>query len=302
MNEKSASYADVFAALGSEARLEAMRLLFAAYPKGMTVGDLQSRLKIPNSTLSHHLEKLRAEGLVVVERDRQFLWYSANLEVVESVLTFLYNGCFNQAFRIEQTDQTLELDPEDTDPENTNSKNTNSKNTNSQEGFMFENLLRSAQTFLGELRLALPGFQRFTPKAIQSIELAHAEAKRLRRRDVGTEQILVGLLAQETGLVAQVFNAAGVELEPVRQAIEGQIAQGPGTPDTISFTPGAKKVLELSLRQAKQLKHSYLGTEHLLLGILAEGKGLGVRVLEDLGFSCQVLEQQLRTAIAQSSV
>jgi ArsR family transcriptional regulator, arsenate/arsenite/antimonite-responsive transcriptional repressor / arsenate reductase (thioredoxin) len=297
MNEKSASYADVFAALGSEARLEAMRLLLAAYPKGMTVGDLQSRLKIPNSTLSHHLEKLRAEGLVVVARDRQFLWYSANLEVVESVLTFLYNGCSNQAFRMERTDRTLELNPENTDPENTNSKN-----TNSQEGFMFENLLRSAQTFLGELRLALPGFQRFTPKAIQSIELAHAEAKRLRRHDVGTEQILVGLLAQETGLVAQVFKAAGVELESVRQAIEGQIAQGPGTPDTISFTPGAKKVLELSLRQAKQLKHSYLGTEHLLLGILADGKGLGVRVLEDLGFSCHVLEQQLRTAIAQSSV
>jgi ArsR family transcriptional regulator, arsenate/arsenite/antimonite-responsive transcriptional repressor / arsenate reductase (thioredoxin) len=292
MNEKSASYADVFAALGAEARLEVMRLLLAAYPKGMTVGDLQSQLKIPNSTLSHHLEKLRVENLVAVERDRQFLWYSANIETIEAVLTFLYNGCSNQVFRMEQADQTLELNLENTDP----------KNTVSQEGFMFENLLRSAQTFLGELRLALPGFQRFTPKAIQSIELAHAESKRLRRHDVGTEQILVGLLAQETGLVAQVFKAAGVELEPVRQAIEGQIGQGLGTPDTISFTPGAKKVLELSLRQAKQLKHSYLGTEHLLLGILSEGKGLGVRVLEDLGFSCQVLEQQLRTAIAQSTV
>jgi ArsR family transcriptional regulator, arsenate/arsenite/antimonite-responsive transcriptional repressor / arsenate reductase (thioredoxin) len=292
MDEKSASYADVFAALGAEARLEVMRLLLAAYPKGMTVGDLQAQLKIPNSTLSHHLEKLRVEGLVTVQRDRQFLWYSANVEVIEAVLTFLYNGCSNPAFRVEQADRTLDLDPENTD----------SKNTASQEGFMFENLFQSAQNFWGELRLALPGFQRFTPKAIQSIELAQAESKRLQHSYVGTEQILLGLLAQETGLVAQVFRATGIELEPVRQAIEGQIGQGQGPSDKIRFTPRAKKVLELSLRQAKQLKHSYLGTEHLLLGMLAEGKGLGVRVLEELGFNCKVLEQQLRTAIDQSSV
>ncbi|MGB8699145.1 MAG: metalloregulator ArsR/SmtB family transcription factor [Thermosynechococcaceae cyanobacterium] len=291
MDEKSASYADVFAALGAEARLEVMRLLLATYPKGRTVGDLQAQLKIPNSTLSHHLEKLRVEGLVAVQRDRQFLWYSANLEVIEAVLTFLYNGCSNNAFRLESIDRNPELDAQTTETD-----------TSSQEGFMFENLLRSAQTFLGELRLALPGFQRFTPKAIQSIELAQAESRRLQHQYVGTEQILVGLLAQETGLVAQVFRAAGVELEPVRRAIEGQIGQGPGTPQSLCFTPRAKKVFELSLRQAKQLKHSYLGTEHLLLGILSEGKGLGVRVLEELGFSCKALEGQLRTAIVQSSV
>jgi ArsR family transcriptional regulator, arsenate/arsenite/antimonite-responsive transcriptional repressor / arsenate reductase (thioredoxin) len=302
MDKKSASYADVFAALGSEARLEAMRLLFAAYPKGMTVGDLQAQLKIPNSTLSHHLEKLRVESLVVVQRDRQFLWYSANIEVLETVLAFLYNGCSSKAVWIEQAHQALELDLKSPDPSNADPESTASKNTDSQEGFMFENLLQTAQTFLGELRLALPGFQRLTPKAIQSIELAQAESRRLKHHYVGTEQILLGLLAQETGLVAQVFSAAGVKLEPVRQAIEGQIGQGSGTSEKIRFTPRAKKVLELSVRQAKQFKHSYLGTDHLLLGILSEGQGLGVRVLEELGFSCKALEQQLRTAIGESSV
>lgn len=287
MDEQATSYADVFAALGSEARLGVMRLLLAAYPQGMTVGDLQIQLKIPNSTLSHHLEKLRVEGLVNVLRDRQFLWYSANLEVIEAVLAFLYNGCSSKAVQTDPVDLGLELNP---------------VFKSSQEVFMVENFFQSAQTLWSELRLRLPGFQRFTPKAVEAIELAQAESRLLRHHSVGTEQILLGLLAQETGLIAQVFKAAGVEIEAVRQAINDQLGEGEGTPDKIRFTPRAKKVFELSLRQAKQLRHSYIGTEHLLLGILAEGKGLGVQVLEGLGFNCGVLEQQLRHAIEQNSV
>jgi ATP-dependent Clp protease ATP-binding subunit ClpC len=289
MNQDSASYADVFAALGSEARLEIMRLLFAAYPEGMPVGDLQAKLKIPNSTLSHHLEKLRAEGLVTVQRDRQFLWYSAKVETIEGVLAFLYNGCSvrNQAFQTEQAGQSLDL---------------NTGNISTQEGFMFENFLRSVQTFFGGLHIELPGFERLTPKATQAILLAQEESRRLQHRYVGTEQILVGLLAEETGLVAQVLRPAGVELEPVKQAIERQIGRGSGTPDKIPFTPRAKTSLGIALKQAKQLGHSYIGTQHLLLGILVEGQGLAVQVLEDLGFNCKILEQQLRSAIDQNSV
>ncbi len=289
MNKDTAHYADVFAALGSEPRLDIMRLLFAAFPAGMNVGDLQTQLKIPNSTLSHHLEKLRVEGLVTVQRDRQFLWYSANVEAIEALLTFLYNGCSvrNRISRTEQTDQVLELNTDD---------------KSAQEGLMFENFLRSVQTFFGELSLALPRFERFTQKATQSILLAQEESRRLQHSYVGTEQMLVGLLAEETGLAAQVLRAAGIELEAVKQAIEGQIGRGRGTPLEIPFTPRAKATLEIALRQARLLRHSYLGPEHLLLGLLVEGQGLGVRVLEELGFNCKLLEQQLRSSINQNSV
>src|SRR6266851_6234570 len=77
-HEGPARYADMFAALGAEPRLQIVRLLLSAHPEGMIVSDIQSELEIPNSTLSHHLEKLRMEGLVTVRKDKQWLWYSAN--------------------------------------------------------------------------------------------------------------------------------------------------------------------------------------------------------------------------------
>ena len=92
-NEDVARYADMFAALGSEQRLQVMRLLLAAHPEGMTVGDIQAELGIPNSTLSHHLEKLRMEGLAEYRKDRQWLWYSANIQALEDLLGFLYAEC-----------------------------------------------------------------------------------------------------------------------------------------------------------------------------------------------------------------
>jgi ATP-dependent Clp protease ATP-binding subunit ClpC len=88
-----ARFADMFAALGSEPRLEIMRLLLSAHPEGMTPGQLQEELNMPASTLSHHLEKLRIEGLVNVRKDRQWLWYSANSRALEELLAFLYAEC-----------------------------------------------------------------------------------------------------------------------------------------------------------------------------------------------------------------
>ncbi|MBD2082606.1 metalloregulator ArsR/SmtB family transcription factor [Leptolyngbya sp. FACHB-17] len=287
----SAQYADVFAALGSEPRLDIMRLLFAAYPQGMTVGELQAQLQIPNSTLSHHLEKLRVEALVTVQRDRQFLWYSANVETTEALLAFLYNGCAirQPASQQEQAYQRLELEVE-TIP--------------SREKFMFENFLPSVQTFLSNWfgRVALPvGFERFTQKAIQAIFLAQNESRRLQHQYVGTEQLLVGLLSEETGIAAQVLSAAGVRLDAVKPVIERQIGRGHSTPNEVPFTPRAKTTLNIALNQSRELGHSYIGTEHLLLGILVEGQGLGTIVLEQLGFSCTLLEQQVRTALDQAN-
>jgi DNA-binding transcriptional ArsR family regulator len=91
--EQIARYADMFAAIGNEARLHIMRLLLTAHPEGMVVGDIQAELGIPNSTLSHHLDKLKNEGLVRVRRHGTFLWYSANTEALQEILTFLYAEC-----------------------------------------------------------------------------------------------------------------------------------------------------------------------------------------------------------------
>lgn len=91
--DHTARYADMFAALGSEARLRIVRLLISSHPDGLVVGDIQSELNIPGSTLSHHLEKLKNEDLVLVERDRQFLTYRANHKILQELLGWLYAEC-----------------------------------------------------------------------------------------------------------------------------------------------------------------------------------------------------------------
>ena len=91
--ERVAKYADMFTAMGTEPRLRIMQLLLSAHPDGLVVGEIQSELGIPNSTLSHHLEKLKNEELVKVRRDSTFLWYTANTDALEELLGFLYAEC-----------------------------------------------------------------------------------------------------------------------------------------------------------------------------------------------------------------
>lgn len=91
--EQVAKYADMFTAMGTEPRLRIMQLLLSAHPEGLVVGDIQSELGIPNSTLSHHLEKLKNEELVKVRRESTFLWYTANTDALEELLGFLYAEC-----------------------------------------------------------------------------------------------------------------------------------------------------------------------------------------------------------------
>jgi DNA-binding transcriptional ArsR family regulator len=91
--EQIARYADMFTAMGTEPRLRIMQLLLSAHPEGLVVGEIQSELGIPNSTLSHHLEKLKNEDLVKVRRESTFLWYTANAEALEELLGFLYAEC-----------------------------------------------------------------------------------------------------------------------------------------------------------------------------------------------------------------
>ena len=91
--ERVARYADMFSAMGTEARLRIMQMLLTAHPQGLVVGDIQEELEIPNSTLSHHLEKLKSEDLVQVEREGTFLRYTANTEALQELLGFLYAEC-----------------------------------------------------------------------------------------------------------------------------------------------------------------------------------------------------------------
>ena len=91
--EQIAKYADMFTAIGTEPRLRIMQLLLSAHPEGLVVGEIQSELGIPNSTLSHHLEKLKNEDLVKVRRESTFLWYTANTEALSELLGFLYAEC-----------------------------------------------------------------------------------------------------------------------------------------------------------------------------------------------------------------
>ena|SRR5690349_13446209 len=91
--ERMARFADMFSAMGTEPRLRIMRLLLAAHPDGLVVGDIGKELEIPNSTLSHHLDKLKHEDLVRVRREGTFLWYSANTEALQELLGFLYAEC-----------------------------------------------------------------------------------------------------------------------------------------------------------------------------------------------------------------
>src|SRR5258706_10599972 len=99
--EQVAKYADMFTAMGTEPRLRIMQLLLSAHPDGLVVGEIQSELAIPNSTLSHHLDKLKNEDLVKVRRDSTFLWYSANAEALQELLGFLYAECCTRNKAIE---------------------------------------------------------------------------------------------------------------------------------------------------------------------------------------------------------
>ena len=126
-------------------------------------------------------------------------------------------------------------------------------------------------------------FERFTDRARRVVVLAQEEARLLNHNYIGTEHILLGLIHEGEGVAAKALESLGISLEAVRQQVEEIIGQGGSSPSGhIPFTPRAKKVLELSLREALALKHDHIGTEHILLGLLRESSGLAARVLSDL--------------------
>ena len=127
-------------------------------------------------------------------------------------------------------------------------------------------------------------FERFTDRSRRVIVLAQEEARELNHNYIGTEHILLGLCHEGGGVAVRVLEAQGVRLAAVRERVEEIVGRGQAGPSGhIPFTPRAKKVLELSLRESQELGHEYIGTEHLLLGLIREGQGVAARVLADLG-------------------
>ena len=145
-------------------------------------------------------------------------------------------------------------------------------------------------------------FERFTEKAIKVIMLAQEEARRLGHNFVGTEQILLGLIGEGTGIGPKVLKSMGVNLKDARVEVEKIIGRGSGfVAVEIPFTPRAKRVLELSLEEARQLGHNYIGTEHLLLGLIREGEGVAARVLENLGVDLSKVRSQIIRSLGDNT-
>jgi ATP-dependent Clp protease ATP-binding subunit ClpC len=142
-------------------------------------------------------------------------------------------------------------------------------------------------------------FERFTDRARRAMILAQEEARMLSHSHIGTEHLLLGLIHEGGGVAAEALESLGISLQAVRQQVEEVIGQGQHAPgDPIPFTPRAKKVLELSRREALAMGHNYVGTEHILLGLLREGDGVAAQVLVRLGADLNRVRQQVIQLLA----
>jgi ATP-dependent Clp protease ATP-binding subunit ClpC len=137
-------------------------------------------------------------------------------------------------------------------------------------------------------------FERFTERARQVVVLAQDEARALRHNYIGTEHLLLGLLREQEGLAAQVLGGLDVELEAMRAQVGRTVGSGEEVATgQIPFTPRSKKVLELSLREARAMNHQYIGTEHILLGLVRENDGVAARLLLDAGADAETIRNAI---------
>ena len=155
----------------------------------------------------------------------------------------------------------------------------------------------SSRVFVGRGRPSEGGggmFARFTERARQVVVLAQDEARALKHNYIGTEHILLGLLREEEGLAARVLGSLDITVEQVRAQVARIVGQGDEvTSGQIPFSPRAKKVLELALREALSLRHDYIGTEHILLGLVRENEGVAARILLDLGADAETIRNEI---------
>jgi ATP-dependent Clp protease ATP-binding subunit ClpC len=143
-------------------------------------------------------------------------------------------------------------------------------------------------------------FGRFTERAQKVLALAQEEAVRLGHKNIGTEHILLGLIREGDGIAAKALQALGLGLDKIQGEVEALIGRGGEQPSNINYTPRAKKVIELSMDEARKLGHTYVGTEHILLGLIREGEGVAARVLNNLGVSLNKARQQVLQLLGSS--
>jgi ATP-dependent Clp protease ATP-binding subunit ClpC len=144
-------------------------------------------------------------------------------------------------------------------------------------------------------------FEKFSDRARRVVVLSQEEARLLNHNYIGTEHILLGLVHEDEGVAARALESLNIRLDAVRRQVEGIIGRGGSPPsDHIPFTPRAKKVLELSLREAIQLGHNYIGTEHILLGLVREGEGVACQVLVKLGVELPKVRARVQQLVAES--
>jgi len=144
-------------------------------------------------------------------------------------------------------------------------------------------------------------FKRYTEKAKKAIMIAQEEAVNLNHDYIGTEHILIGLLKEEEGVASQVLKQLGVHVDKVEEEVERLVGKGEYQQvGEVTFTPRAKKVLELASQEASQLKNSYIGTEHILLGLIKEGSGVAVRILTDLGINLDNVYSEIMKVLVDS--
>src|SRR5829696_1095856 len=152
----------------------------------------------------------------------------------------------------------------------------------------------SARRALVGRKLPNPMFERFTERARQVVVLAQEEARTLKHNYIGTEHILLGLLREEEGLAARVLESLDITVERVRAQVVRIVGSGEEvTSGQIPFTPRAKKVLELALREALSLGHNYIGTEHILLGLVRENEGVAARILLDFDADADKIRNEI---------
>jgi len=144
-------------------------------------------------------------------------------------------------------------------------------------------------------------FDKFTERARRVLSLAQEEAQRFNHNYIGTEHLLLGLVREGDGLAAKVLANLGIELNKVRSAVEFIIGRGDRPPTgEVGLTPRAKKVIELAVDEARRLNHHYIGTEHLLLGLVREGEGIAAGVLESLGVNLEKVRAETTRILSQS--
>ena len=145
-------------------------------------------------------------------------------------------------------------------------------------------------------------FDKFTERARKVLSLAQEEAQRFQHNYIGTEHLLLGLVREEEGVAAKVLQKLGVDLQAVRNAVEFIIGRGDRIVlGEIGLTPRAKKVIELAIDEARRMNHHYIGTEHLLLGLVREGEGIAAGVLESLGVKLEQARKETLAMLARGN-